>query len=561
MRRSFHSPLTAMIREAHAASAQAEASGAPIGEVTQQRAELSQAAVSRRDFARTGAAVSGIAVSGIAVSGFAAPRPAGRPGARAASQPRIVIIGAGAAGLRCAHRLWRSSGWKSAVYEANDDVGGRIETNRHYFAHGQIVEMHGEFISSEHTATLALARSFGLALDDTRATPAGTDDTYWFGGARDTQRQLNADWREFGWKTFNRAVRTVPWPQTHHRHSATGRAWDKMTIPEWMDRHLPGGTATSFGRLLLQDVIAEFGGDPGDQSALNLTMLLGYDDSATGAGYQPRRSPVLAGSNERWHITGGNDQLITGMVRQLPPGTIRVGHVLRAVRKHANGTFTCTFSCDRGVVVDVVADRLVFACPFKTLREVDLSRAGLSALKLRAIRNLGMGSNGKVIMQFNGHPWVRDGYTGNAIADTGAQSAWEANYQAGNYSSPAGLLVDYPGGSHTHRILSRYRITRHEGVAPAKLVTDTLAHLEPLFPGASAAYNGRAWYHFGSNDPYVQGAYSYWRVGQYTQFAGYEGVAEGSAHFCGEHTSHDFQGFIEGAVRSGERAAREVRGR
>ena len=59
-------------------------------------------------------------------------------------------------------------------------------------------------------------------------------------------------------------------------------------------------------------------------------------------------------------------------------------------------------------------------------------------------------------------------------------------------------------------------------------------------------------------DRWHRGAYSYWRPGQYTSIAGYEGVAEGGAHFAGEHTAYDYQGFMNGAVESGERAASEV---
>ncbi|HXP21123.1 MAG TPA: NAD(P)/FAD-dependent oxidoreductase [Streptosporangiaceae bacterium] len=606
MRRSFHSPLTAMIRAAHAASAEAEVAGAPIDEVTERRAErrrgqraavseaqesyqdavgrasergsagddrrsqlalaaLLRAAgrdVSRRDFAKGAGAAAGIAIAGAAGSRPVAARALARPAADrwpagGARQPRIVIVGAGAAGLRCAHALWTRAGLACTVYEANTRIGGRVETSRGYFAGGQIAEMHAEFISTEHAATLALASSFGLALDDTSKTPAGTEDTYWFEGTRYSQARLNADWQAFGWRAFHRAVRAVPWPQTHRRHNRTAVRWDHMTIPEWMSEHLPDGTAGAFGRLLLADVVAEYGADPAEQSALNLTMLLGYDDSAGGAGYQPRRSPVLAGSDERWHLTGGNDQLITGLAGRLPPGTIRTGHVLLAVRKNASGAFTCTFGCD-GSTRDVIADQLVLACPFSSLRHADLSRAGFSPLKRRAIESLGMGSNGKIIMQFAGRPWVRDGYTGNLIAGNGANSAWEANYQAGGYRAPASVLVDYPGGSGTLGILRRYGITRHEGVPPARLVSDTLDHLEPIFPGATAAYSGLAWYHFGTNDPYVRGAYSYWRPGQYTGFSGYEGAAEGNAHFCGEHTSQNFQGYLEGAITTGLRAAREV---
>ena len=107
-------------------------------------------------------------------------------------------------------------------------------------------------------------------------------------------------------------------------------------------------------------------------------------------------------------------------------------------------------------------------------------------------------------------------------------------------------------------ILSKYGLTAHEGVPPASLVSATLAAIEPALPGATSAYNGLAWYHFGNNDPYVQGAYSYWRAGQYTSFSGYEGVAEGNAHFCGERTAQNFQGYMEGAISSGERVATEI---
>jgi len=90
------------------------------------------------------------------------------------------------------------------------------------------------------------------------------------------------------------------------------------------------------------------------------------------------------------------------------------------------------------------------------------------------------------------------------------------------------------------------------------MVSDTLGYLEPVFPGVTAAYNGLAWYDFGLLDPYLQGAYSYWRVGQYTGFSGYEGAQEGHVHFAGEHTTQDFQGYMEGATLSGERCAKEI---
>ena len=59
-------------------------------------------------------------------------------------------------------------------------------------------------------------------------------------------------------------------------------------------------------------------------------------------------------------------------------------------------------------------------------------------------------------------------------------------------------------------------------------------------------------------DPNLLCSYSYWKTGQYTAFAGYEGVPQGSIHFAGEHCSQDFQGFMEGGASEGIRAGLEV---
>jgi monoamine oxidase len=71
-------------------------------------------------------------------------------------------------------------------------------------------------------------------------------------------------------------------------------------------------------------------------------------------------------------------------------------------------------------------------------------------------------------------------------------------------------------------------------------------------------WNGLAARDAWETSPFQLGSYSFWRVGQYTRFAGAEGEPEGTVFFAGEHTSIDFQGFMEGAVRSGERAAKEL---
>jgi monoamine oxidase len=85
-----------------------------------------------------------------------------------------------------------------------------------------------------------------------------------------------------------------------------------------------------------------------------------------------------------------------------------------------------------------------------------------------------------------------------------------------------------------------------------------LSQIEPVFSGIGAHHNGLATVDFWRGDAYTRGSYSYWGVGQYTRFAGIEGVPEENAHFCGEHTSIDSQGYLNGAVETGERVAKEI---
>ena len=263
---------------------------------------------------------------------------------------------------------------------------------------------------------------------------------------------------------------------------------------------------------------------------------------------------MLAGTDEKYHVRGGNDQIIANMVAELPAGSIETGQQLVAIKKNSDGSYTCTFQSG-ATAKEVAADHVVVAIPFSTLRNVDLSQAGLSALKMTAIENLQLGSNAKIMLQFSTRVWNTDGYTGSFFSDNGAAVGWECtNYQSGS----AGILIDFPAGVQGASLGRKYGLTADQGPAPAAMVEDTLALLEPIFPGVTTAYNGMAYCNVGAIDEHLLGAWSQYNIGQHTGFAGVEGVREGKLHFAGEHTSTYFQGFMEGAVRSGERVAEEI---
>jgi monoamine oxidase len=90
------------------------------------------------------------------------------------------------------------------------------------------------------------------------------------------------------------------------------------------------------------------------------------------------------------------------------------------------------------------------------------------------------------------------------------------------------------------------------------MINAYLRGFDALFPHVAPAFNGRSHFVWSPGDPHIRGAYSYLAVGQYTAFNGIQGQREGNLHFAGEQTSLNYQGYIEGALRSGYRCATEV---
>ena len=405
-----------------------------------------------------------------------------------------------------------------------------------------------------------LAARFGLTLDNVNAYPPHTraaDYRFRFDGRFWPQAALDREWHDWGWRLFHDAAFVkAPWPTLLGTHTAWARRWDHTPATEWIERNIPGGLGSDFGRLCVAILLDEYGGPVAEQSALNLIYLLGTYDSVP-SGRQPRRSPQLSATDEKWHIREGNDQLIRGLISGLPGGAVRLGERLVAVRSRGHGRYTCTFSCGTATH-EVHADHVVLALPFTKLREVELRGIELPAPQLRAIREEPLGTNAKIAMQFSRRVWNTDHWTGNLYTDGIVQGGWETTV---DQPGEAGILIALPGGETGAALGRRYGLTSYEGPAPEAMARDFLACFEQNFPGVRQAYNGRAYYAWSAGDPHTGGAYSYLKTGQYTAFNGIQGRRSGNLHFAGEHTSVNFQGYMEGALRSGYRCAAEIAGR
>jgi monoamine oxidase len=455
-----------------------------------------------------------------------------------ATQPRIAVVGAGLAGLTCAYRL-KQAGLVAQVYEAHPTrIGGRCWTIRDFDP--LIAEHGGELIDQGHTAMRQLAQELGLPLDNLlQAQPNGTEDFFYFDGAPYAYEQVVEDLQGI-YQKLHKDTSAASYPTLFDNYTQRGWELDHMSIIEWLNESIPdGGASSKLGQILDIAYNIEYGAECSQQSALNLIYLLGYQG--------PGNFRVFGKSNEKYHVRGGNDQVAKRLGDALAD-QISLGTALTSIKQNTGGSFTLTFARDWGALT-VTADHVVLALPFSLLRSVSYGKAGFEQLKVTAIKELPMGTNSKLHVEFKNRFWYGEGNNGNTYADTGYQNTWEVSRAQGG-GKGKGILVDYTGGN----------IGASFGTGtPAERAQQFMSQVQPLFDTpVTPQWTNRATVDFWPAYPWTKGSYSYWKVGQYTKFSGIEHRRQGNCHFAGEHCSQDFQGYLNGAVQTGEDAAAEI---
>ena len=480
-----------------------------------------------------------LAGAGAAIAGATLLGSAGRAaGAQSPPPVRIVVVGAGLAGLTAAYRL-QQAGYLAEIYEASTRIGGRCYTGRGEFADGQIYEHGGELIDSNHIQIKQLASELGLSLDNlVQAETNGTEQLGYFFGRRYTFAQMTDDLKTI-WQQIHSDISAASYPTLYNSFTTRGRQLDQMSLYDWIEQYVPGGHASSLGALLDVAYNIEYGAETTAQSSLNMLYLLGY----TG----PGQFRTFGKSNEKFHVKGGNDQIATLLAAKLG-AQIMTSAPMSAIKLNGDGTYTVAFGNGSGSFTRT-ADHVVLALPFSILRSLDFSKAGFNEVKTRAINELGMGTNSKVHVQFATRFWRSQGCTGETYSDTGYQNTWEVSRAQ---PGARGILVWYTGGNPGAAVGS--------GTVQSQVQKNFLPRIEPVLPGATAQWNGLATRDYWTGYQWTKGSYSYWKPGQYTRFSGAEKERSGNCHFAGEHTSQDFQGYLQGAVETGERAAGEILG-
>lgn len=482
-------------------------------------------ALSRRRFLLGAGALAGCAVG---TSYREILQPAALPSAGSATRADVLIVGAGLAGLTAAHRL-RQRGVSAVIYEAGGRVGGRAFTTRDTFP--LRAELGGELIDTRHTAIRALAAELGLTLVDVAADNGSLErERYFLQGTAWSEAQVLEMLRPLYALVARDLAAIGRGPITWEHHTPTAEALDQLSLSGWLDRNGVSGPARA---LLEVAFTGEMGLDPNAQSALGFLGTLGREVD---------RVALYGDSDERFVVREGSDAI----AQRLAAGaTIHRDHALIALRPRADGRVRCVF--DRGgAAAEVDASRVILALPFSQLRRCELA-VELPRVKRRAIEELPYGTNAKVLVGVTGRPWREAGCAGTSFHDGGTyHESWDSTR---GFSHETSVLTAFSGG----RLGVQVGDSNPE--AQGRRFVDAI---DVVFPGTANAYTGRTARMHWPAARHFEGSYSAYGPGDVTRLGGAQAFPVDRIHFAGEHTSARAQGFMEGAVESGERAAREV---
>jgi monoamine oxidase len=440
------------------------------------------------------------------------------------TQPTIAIVGAGIAGLNAAYTL-KKQGVVSTIYEASTRTGGRIFTAQNILNPDLSTELGGEFIDSDHTDMRKLAAEFGFPLINLYAHSELKlqQNLYYFNDVSYSDDDFINGISAYLPK-INRDYDKLSDIIKYNSYSAVDKKFDNMNLEEYFNSI---GLHGWLRELLLVAYLGEYGLNTWECNAINFLFLFGVSPEGEIALY--------GGSDERFKISGGNQKIVDALANELKDN-IRTEHRLVSLQSRQAG-YELFFENISG---SVKADIVLLTLPFKILRNVEV-KVELPEVKRYAINNLGYGNNSKLFLGFNGRPWrTKFNCVGMSYSDNGSQNTWDnSQLQQG---ADGGLTV-FLGGDDAVALQNESVKSQAEKY---------LNMLNEFYPGIKNDYNNKDSY------PFAKCGYSAFKAGQYTTIAGSEIETVGNLFFAGEHTSYNFQGYMNGGAATGRRAAENI---
>jgi monoamine oxidase len=481
----------------------------------------------RRDFLKQ-TAVAAAALSASTLNTFASGQ---RSLERRGAPKKVIIIGAGLAGLSAAYELTQA-GHDVTVLEARTRPGGRVHTLRDPFAEGLYAEAGATRIPNHHHFTLKYAELFGLTLDPFE--PTDLPSVYHVRGKRiqvtpgkksEWPYDLTAEERALGLRGMRQKY---IWSMLGDLGDVTDPSWPRPEI------------LRKYDHMNRSDFWRSRGASP---EAIALLSLGGIDDrTETWSTLFMLRNQALNQKFERYYkIRGGNDLLPKCFADRLSK---KIHYSVPVVRIEQSAEDIKAIFLRAGSHHTLTGDYLVCAVPFTVQKNIEVAPP-FSVEKQRAIEQLPYLSASKIFLQSKKRFWVEEGQSGFATTDLPIGQVWDVSYKQ---PGARGLLQAFPISLHSRRVT---------GMPPAERINFALDQVEMIYTGMRENFEGgvtKCW----DEDEWARGASSYYKPGQFSSLLPHVARPEGRIHFAGEHTSVWIDGWMQGALESGNRVAREV---
>jgi monoamine oxidase len=441
----------------------------------------------------------------------------------------VIVVGAGLAGLKAARALL-AGGVEPLVIEARDRVGGR--TLNEELGDGKVVEVGGEWIGPTQDRLAALAAELEI---ETFPTYTGGENTLELNGRvkryRGTIPKLNLAALaeiELASRKLNRMARRVdleaPWRSPH------AAKLDATTVATWLDRRIRTRSARQLVEIAVRTV---WGADSGDLSLLYALSYIG----AAGGFYALMDTD---GGAQQDRFVGGSQLISLRLAEELGDRVVLSAPV-RRVEHEANRV---AVSAGNGVAR---ARRMIVTAPPPTCARIDWQPA-LPMARAQLTQRMPGGSYLKCQAIYDEPFWRADGLSGSGASDTGPPTT---TFDNSPHDGSPGILLGFVSGSDARR-LSRLGISERR-----RAVLEGFARMYGPRALRAERYIEQDW----SREPWTGGApIFYMPPGTWTGLGQALREPVGPIHWAGSETSTVWPGYMDGAVRSGERAAAEVLG-
>ncbi|MFO0881568.1 MAG: NAD(P)/FAD-dependent oxidoreductase [Gemmataceae bacterium] len=442
--------------------------------------------------------------------------------APAKKKSRVVVIGAGLAGLACADEL-AFAGYDVTVIEARDRLAGRV-ISRTDLIKGKVVEGGGELVGPNQPTWMAYGKRFGFEF---LPLPDDPTDVVELNGKvleKEKAQELYKEWRT-ALRKLNDLAERVPAYSPWEAPRAT--ALDRQSLADWIARQ---DVSADCKAAMAVQMTAINGAVPAWQSLLMVLAMV------KGGGLDK-----FWDETDTLHVKGGCQQLATRLAVSLRKrcgfGAVRLGRPVRAIRLRQHGTTIVELR--DGSILE--AEDVVLTAPASVWNRIDFDPALPTGLTMPLADNV------KFLAVSKGRPWADAKRSVNALSNGAVQLTWETTAGQGDAGHHA--VVAISGGPAADECRSW---------APDQREVRYRDALNRFWPGYTRAYVSGELFNWLS-DPFSRGSYSVAAPGQVT-VAGpllAKGVG-GRLHFAGEHCCFAFLGWMEGALSSGVRLARKL---